>query len=136
MSKPTPDTEISQQVGQALQHARLQRGMTQAELGQALGVKRVTVSRWERGERSLDLTTLLSIAHMFHVDPATLLPRTETMRYAQQPPTAPPKTIAERPFIASTEVMQAIELLQQHPDLAESVIDLIETMVEARDSVI
>lgn len=134
MSKPTPDAAISQQVGLALQRARLSCGITQAELGQALGVKRVTVSRWERGERSLDITTLLTIARLLHIHPADLLPGTGPNVYARANP-MPQQSIAESPPAKAPpddpDVAQAVALLYQHPELAASVTELIETMLEA-----
>lgn len=134
MSKTTPNATISQHIGQALQQARLRSGITQAELGHALGVKRVTVSRWERGERSLDITTLLTIARLLHIDPATLLPDTEPILYEQLPSTPSQQSIAESPYTHGSDLLLAIELLYQHPQLAGSVIELIETMMEDEES--
>ena len=37
--------------GTTLRQLRLARGWTQAQLAQYLGVHKITVSRWERGER-------------------------------------------------------------------------------------
>ncbi len=129
MSKPTPDATMNQQVGRALQQARLQRGITQAELARALNVKRVTVSRWERGARSLDLTMLVTIGRLLQVNPATLLPTAGVSRTLEQS-ARPPHPQAERPATLDTNLAQAITLLQEHAYLAPSVIELIQVMAE------
>lgn len=130
MSKPTPDATVSQQIGQALQQTRLRSGITQAELGKALGVQRVTVSRWERGERSLDLTTLLTIARLLRINPEALLPGDRVTHYEQREHTAPQRSLAASPPADPPAVAQAIRLLRRHPELAVSVIELIETMCD------
>ena len=43
---------MSEHIGQELREARLQRGQTQVEAGERMGVPGNTVARWERGEKA------------------------------------------------------------------------------------
>lgn len=47
--------------------------LTQAELADALGVKRVTVSQWERGENKPRIDTLIKMSQLFKVTTDYLL---------------------------------------------------------------
>lgn len=47
---------------QKLRDARKRRRWTQAQLAEKLSVSRLTVTRWESGERTLDLDTIDKIA--------------------------------------------------------------------------
>lgn len=46
---------------------------TQAELGEYLGVKRVTVAQWERGENKPRVDTLIKMSKLFKVTTDDLL---------------------------------------------------------------
>lgn len=41
--------------------------LTQAELADSLGVKRVTVAQWERGENKPRIDTLIKMSKLFQV---------------------------------------------------------------------
>ena len=45
-----------------MQALRKQRGLSQAALGEALGVKQNTISQWENGSRQPDAKTLALLA--------------------------------------------------------------------------
>lgn len=47
--------------------------LTQAELADLLGVKRVTVSQWERGENKPRIDTLIKMSKLFQVTTDDLL---------------------------------------------------------------
>ena len=47
--------------------------LTQAELADVLGVKRVTVSQWERGENKPRIDTLIKMSQLFKVTTDYLL---------------------------------------------------------------
>ncbi len=55
-----------------LKTLRLEKGISQRELGNALGVVNQTISFWESGSREPDLDMLLKIANYFNV-PVNLL---------------------------------------------------------------
>lgn len=52
---------------------RSERGMTQEEVAAALSVSNKTVSKWERGDSSPDLASLVRLAELFEVTTDTLL---------------------------------------------------------------
>lgn len=49
-----------------LRQWRKHRNLSQEELAEKIGVEKVTISRWERGQRGLTLTTLESLAEALH----------------------------------------------------------------------
>lgn len=59
--------------GRKLKELRLEKGLSQQKLGEALGFCNQTISFWESGSREPDLDTLLSISHFFSVTLEELL---------------------------------------------------------------
>ena len=53
--------------GKRLRDLRIERELTQRQLGEVLNVWNQTVSFWETGKREPDLDTLVRIAHYFDV---------------------------------------------------------------------
>ena len=51
--------------GKKLRELRLEKGLSQQKLGEALGFCNQTISFWESGSREPDLDTLVQIAHYF-----------------------------------------------------------------------
>lgn len=64
-------------IGLVIKELRIQKGMSQKELGDALGFCNQTVSFWESGQREPDLDTLVEIALFFDVSTDYLLGRKE-----------------------------------------------------------
>ena len=54
-------------IGDNVKRLRRERGMTQEELAEAIGIAGQTVSKWERGDGYPDITTLPLIANFFEV---------------------------------------------------------------------
>lgn len=52
---------------------REQNGLTQVEVAQRLGRPQSYISKYERGERRLDLIELLDLAHAIEFDPVKLM---------------------------------------------------------------
>ena len=63
------------EIGAAVRNARRARGITQDELAQALGVDRVTISRYEGGKRAIGIPTLLDVSDYLGIPVTLLLPR-------------------------------------------------------------
>ena len=59
-----------------IKNIRLERGMTQDELAQLLNVTRVSVSRYETGDRGLDAPTICALCDIFGCSADYLLGRT------------------------------------------------------------
>jgi transcriptional regulator with XRE-family HTH domain len=71
-AEPSPAT-----LGAAIRRARKdESGWTQVDLADALGVDQATVSKWERGENSPDLVTLVRLEGVLQ------LPRGQVLRWA------------------------------------------------------
>ena len=59
--------------GQKIQALRKQRGLTQEQLAQRLGVSAPAVNKWERNNSYPDITLLPPLARLLEVDLNTLL---------------------------------------------------------------
>lgn len=59
----------------ALVQARLTNGMTQATVANVLGRQQSFVSKYESGERTLDVIEFIQICQVVHIDPAKLISR-------------------------------------------------------------
>jgi len=73
MVKPTNEQELYRALGQRTADARRQRGWTQEQLAEEMGVAAVTVSRWETGQRGMSVATLASLADALDVSLGDLL---------------------------------------------------------------
>jgi transcriptional regulator with XRE-family HTH domain len=62
-----------QRLRETLVAARRSRQLTQADLGRALGRPQSFVSKYERGERRLDLVEVVEIAEALRIDPCDLV---------------------------------------------------------------
>ena len=60
-------------IGQFLQVLRKEKGLTQEQLAERVGVARRTVSRWETGSNMPDLDILIELADLYAVDLRELL---------------------------------------------------------------
>lgn len=63
-----------EQIGQKIKEARLKNGLTQQDLGNALGVTKAAVARWENGVvKNIKRDKLQEIASILHMSPTTLI---------------------------------------------------------------
>ncbi len=60
-------------IGKFLQELRKEKGMTQEQLAEKMGVARRTVSRWETGNNMPDLDILIELSDLYSVDLRELL---------------------------------------------------------------
>ena len=67
------DQKIITDVGRRVAQARKDRGFTQEQLSEAVGIEAVTLSRLETGDRALSLSTLSSIAKVLDMGIGDLL---------------------------------------------------------------
>lgn len=75
-----------------LREARLQKGLKQEEVANALGKTKSVISRWEKGENRPDADSIFDLSELLDVNPNWLLEWEE--RYN------PELTIKERSFLA------------------------------------
>ena len=64
---------MMESVGQRLKAARLEKGLTQLQLAEALFVTRQTVSNWENNRSEPDLETVIRLAALLEVEPSIFL---------------------------------------------------------------
>lgn len=62
-----------EQIGTFIAILRREKGLTQAELGERLGVTNKTVSRWENGNYMPDISTMLCLCEEFEININELL---------------------------------------------------------------
>lgn len=67
MSNLASNSEYMKKFGEKLRTLRQQRGLSQNQLGDRLGVTRNYISRMERGEKIPNVAMLLKIARLFDV---------------------------------------------------------------------
>lgn len=65
-------------VGDRIRVLRIKRGLSQAQLADAIGMKRSAIGNYERGIREPDLDTIEAFADFFDVSIADLMGREET----------------------------------------------------------
>lgn len=60
--------------GEKIRKQRIERGLTQAELGKKLGVGRMVISNWEHGQVSnISVSKIWAMANLFGVMPHCLI---------------------------------------------------------------
>lgn len=91
--------------GVRLKYLRMQDGLTQTELGNALEIAKSTISMYESGKREPDFETIEKFADYFNVDMATFFPSGEIEK------TADPKVDGLSPLEA-----RLMELVRQLTD--------------------
>lgn len=57
----------SNNIGKTIEQLRKKKGITQAVLGKAVGVKRETINQWESNTRDLKTKATIKLAEYFHV---------------------------------------------------------------------
>ena len=72
-------------LGQRIQELRKQKGLSQEGLGEALGVSRQAVSKWEGDNGIPELETLVTMSSLFEVTIGQLLGVEETSRQETEP---------------------------------------------------
>lgn len=65
--------DLQRTVGRNIRRLRRERGLSQEELAEEIGVHRTFMGGIERGERNLTLRTLERLARKLGVDPVSLL---------------------------------------------------------------
>lgn len=75
MPKHKHDAVLISLIGSRIQAARLARGMTQAELAEAIGIEPITLSRYETGARGASVTTIAMAADVLGVAVGDLVDR-------------------------------------------------------------
>lgn len=121
---------LQRQVGQRLRAARLARGVTQEALAAVLGVERVTVSRYETGQRSIPLRTLIVMAQQLETSLDVVVGHVAAHSGARAI-TEDAVSMATHGTGLDTDLAQIVATLQAHPELIPTVQDLLQAMLES-----
>lgn len=60
-------------IGNLIKHARIERGLSQVELGEAIGITKSTISKYELGHRKPSFEQIQAIAAALGVHPGVLM---------------------------------------------------------------
>lgn len=97
-------------VGSTIKKLRLEKGMTQEELGKLLGVKKAAVQKYESGQvQNLKQDTIRKLCDVFGKNPAVFIFDNETLKYEVD--------LLER--IESYYGEEVIEILQAYESLTD-----------------
>ena len=72
--------ETARRIGARIRDARMSRGLSQRQLGHALGVTHQAVNKYELANVDLSIASLLALAHALGVSPAFLIGETRPTR--------------------------------------------------------
>jgi transcriptional regulator with XRE-family HTH domain len=104
MAKRSP-LPVDQLVGQNIRICRLQRGLSQTELGQRIGVTFQQVQKYEKGANRVGASRLTQIADTLQVSLPTLFDGASTV--GQVGPEASPRFLLSKPH--SLRLLQAFD---------------------------
>lgn len=112
------DTTFFASLGKRIAHLRNQRGMTQQQLAEALGIAQQTLANYETGRSRLPVSLLPVLATLFGVPVDGLLGKGEHLSRAHKPGPRPKwqqqiETIAQLPKPKQRFVTQALDALLQ-----------------------
>jgi len=120
------------EVGQLLRTVRHAYRVKQQELAERLKLDTATISRYERGERGMNVSLLLTIADLFRIPGSRLLP----VQHREAPPPSEPAPLVPQgvpspPASALSEpethaITTIVNVLATRPDLILGVMDYLE----------
>jgi repressor LexA len=100
-------------MGRRIRELRLEKGLSQEELGRIVGVKRAAVNKWETGQvKNLRRDTIETLSRFFDVSPSYLMGMTDIRR---------PDSVRVRrvPILGSVAAGNPILALEEHHDYIE-----------------
>lgn len=129
------DRAYDRAVGALLRALRQQYRVKQEQLAERLGVDVATISRYERGERTMSVGTLLQIADQFDVPASALLPPEHQPKVPASTPAASSASgmgtlLAELPQAEAGAIKSIVQVLATRPELIVPVMTAIEQYAE------
>ena len=64
---------MNYEIGKRVRKIRLQKGISQEQFGELIGIKKAAVSKIENGDNSLSRSNLISICNQFNINEEWLL---------------------------------------------------------------
>ena len=122
-------------LGERIKAARKQRGMTQRELAQKVGISVNSLSRYETGERQPNIETLSKIAEALGVDPVEITyGKQEKEPEPQEPPLLPFDNGKRDTMKAQTILEAVVELMKisgnpERYNITADQQDILETVI-------
>lgn len=105
------------EIGGRLRALRGERGMTQVELAEAMGIHQTNLSQMERGIRGVGTRQILKLCRALKVSPDKILGPS-----AKHEPTAPPR---------NTRLLRRVRLVEQLPaDHQEAVVKMLDAFLD------
>lgn len=99
-------------LGKKLQDLRNNKGITQKELAEMMGIGQSTIAMYETDKREPDLATLAQFVNFYNISFNEILSYLPTPNHPEKPDTSPKETaMAERLKNASPDTQKAIDLL-------------------------
>jgi transcriptional regulator with XRE-family HTH domain len=115
--------DLDRIIGQRLRDVRLSTGVSQEELAQRLGIERVSLSRYETGQRAIPFSVLLTISNVLQRPISEFVPGATS-------------TVKRRPLLETTPIATEaapidgiLATLAQHPQLAVGVQQFLDAML-------
>ena len=100
-------------MGRRIRELRLEKGLSQEELGRIVGVRRAAVNKWETGQvKNLRRDTIETLSRFFDVSPSYLMGMTDIRR---------PDSVRVRrvPILGTVAAGNPILALEEHHDYIE-----------------
>lgn len=131
------DRAYDRAVGASLRALRHQYRVKQEQLAERLGVDVATISRYERGERTMSVGTLLQIADQFNVPASSLLPSEHQSKAPESLPSSSSSAsgvgtlLAGLPQFEAGAIKSIVQVLATRPELIVPVMTAIEQYAES-----
>ena len=117
-------TPIDVEIGQRLRQARIRQGLSQTELGAAIGVTFQQVQKYEKGESRIALSTLAQLRTALQIEAADLLP---TLRNDGDP--IPDPLAALGSSIVGVQLARLVGRMR--PDQQQSILEVAKAIASA-----
>lgn len=117
-------TAIDVEIGQRLRQARIRLGLSQTELGAAIGVTFQQVQKYEKGESRMALSTLALLRSALQIEAADLLP---TLRDNGAPIPDPLAELGSS--IAGVQLARLVGRMR--PDQQQSILEVAKAIASA-----
>ena len=126
MAKRSP-LPIDVLVGQNIRICRLQKGLSQGELGRRIGVTFQQVQKYEKGANRVGASRLTQIADVLGVPIPTLFDGAPTAAQSQSPPEQSPRYLLAKPH--SLRLLQGFDRIDSDATRL-AVLHLVESLVQ------
>lgn len=104
--------EFLKEFGKRLSVLRKQRGLTQKELAENVGIKQYVIASYETGRSQMSLGLLHSVAKVLSIDPSELLGQPPTQKNKPGPPTKLEKLTGQLSNLPRSKQKVVVDMLE------------------------